>query len=247
MNLQTFLDMLLEVELSQHAFSMKDEQGRIIKLKEILGLINRGLMDLHTRFLIKKGDLYLTVDTEEKTRYDISDKDIVDFAYDVSDPDNVLTEDLPLSVIKILEVWRENGKRIHLNTIHRYMGCNTVSNDEVRMLDKTTLKFHDVKSRYYISYHKGPKLIQIPDNLDLLVLEDVEIDITLEYMDALIYFVCSRLLAINPPMEGYAAPYSPSVTYAKQFLEECQRLDDLNLEIDGTGNTAHRFYDSTFP
>ena len=48
-------------------------------------------------------------------------------------------------------------------------------------------------------------------------------------------------------MEGYAAPYSPSVTYAKQFLEECQRLDDLNLEIDGTGNTAHRFYDSTFP
>ena len=83
--------------------------------------------------------------------------------------------------------------------------------------------------------------------MDLLVLEDVEIDITLEYMDALIYFVCSRLLAINPPMEGYAAPYSPSVTYAKQFLEECQRLDDLNLEIDGTGNTAHRFYDSTFP
>lgn len=235
MKLSTFLEMLTEVELSQHIFGGLDEDGKLLKGYELVNLINRGLEDIHTRFLIKKGELYLNVDTSVRERYDVSDEDYV------------LTEDFPLNIIKILEVWDMCGNPMHLNTIHRRKGCGEVCANEIQMLDKTTLIFNSCCGQYKIIYHKGPDLIDKPRSLDMFRPEKIELDISLEYVDALIYYVASRLFSINPPMEGYAAPYSPSITYSRKYEEECNRLKDLNFEIDGTGDVSQRFYDSTFP
>lgn len=235
MKLSTFLEMLTEVELSQHIFGGLDEDGRLLKRYELVNLINRGLEDLHTRFLIKKGELYLNVDTSVRERYDVSDESLI------------LTEDIPLNIIKILEVWDECGEQMSFNTIHRRRGCGEVCGNEIQMLDKTTLIFNRCCGCFKVIYHKGPDLLKKPVSVDRFQPEKMELDISLEYIDALIYYVVSRLFSINPPMEGYAAPYSPSITYSRKYEEECNRLKDLNFEIDGTGDVSQRFYDSTFP
>lgn len=235
MKLNRFLELLSEVELSQHIFGDVDEQGKLIKSMELIGLINRGLEDIHTRFMLKKGELYLNVDTSLRTRYDITDESVV------------LSEDTPLNVIKILEVWDECGNKQHLGRIHRSKNCMFMGCNEIELLNQTTLSFINVCGTYYIVFHQGPDLIDKPASVEYFRPERIELDIPLEFVDALIYYICSRLYAINLPMEGYAAPYSPSVTYLKKYEEEVQRLKDFNMDIDGVEDTSHRFYDSTFP
>lgn len=235
MKLNRFLEMLSEVELSQHVFGDADEQGKLINSMELIGLINRGLEDIHTRFMLKKGELYLNVDTSRRTRYDITDESLI------------LTPDVPLNVIKILEVWDECGNKQHLGRIHRSKNCMFMGHNEIELLNQTTLSFNCECGTYYIVFHQGPELIERPKSIEEFQPERIELDIPLEFVDALIYYICSRLYAINLPMEGYAAPYSPSVTYLKKYEEEIQRLKDFNMDIDGVEDTSHRFYDSTFP
>ena len=234
MNLKTFLDMLTEVELSQHIFG-QTEQDKLVKGYELINLINRGLVDIHSRFILKKGDILLEVDSCLRR------------SYDITDPSIILSEEHQPNILKILEAWDECGNKLHLNTIHRYVACNTVHSNYVQLSNKTTLMFDNYTGCVRVVYHRGADPIKKPKSLDKFHPELLRLDIDLEYIDALIYYVCARLFSINLPMEGYAAQYSPSVTYHKKYEAECARLKDLNFEIDGTENQSHRFYDSTFP
>lgn len=234
MNLKTFLDMLTEIELSQHIFG-QTEEDKLVKGYELINLINRGLGDIHTRFVLKKGELFLNVDPCSR------------YSYDITDTNLVLSEQPDPNILRILEVWDECGNKVHLNTIHRYTGCATACANVIQLIDKTTLKTSNYCGTLNVIYQKGADLIKKPNSLELFRPELLNIDIDLEYIDALIFYVCARLFSVNLPMEGYAAQYSPSVTYHRKYEEECARLKDLNFEIDGTDDQSQRFHDSTFP
>lgn len=226
--------MLTEIELSQHIFG-QTEEDKLVKGYDLINLINRGLEHLHTRFLIKKGELRINVGHNLRYRHDITNEDYI------------LTPDVPLNIIKVLEVWDECGNRVRMNTHHRSRAENTNKEESVQMVSNTLLQFDNCHGCYTIIFHAGPKLIKKPATIEYFDPELLELDISLEYIDALIFYVCARLFSVNLPMEGYAAQYSPSVTYHKKYEEECQRLKDLNFEIDGTDDQSQRFYDSTFP
>lgn len=226
--------MLTEIELSQHIFG-QTEEDKLVKGYELINLINRGLGDIHTRFVLKKGGLSLNVNPHHR------------YSYDITDINLVLSEQADPNILRILEVWDDCGNKVHLNTIHRYTGCATTCANVIQMTDKTTLKITNYCGTLNVVYQKGADLIKKPRSLELFNPELLNIDIDLEYIDALIYYVCARLFSVNLPMEGYAAQYSPSVTYRKKYEEECQRLKDLNFEIDGTDDQSQRFHDSTFP
>ena len=51
MNLKTFLEMLTEIELSQHIFG-QTEEDKLVKGYELINLINSGLRDIHSRFIL---------------------------------------------------------------------------------------------------------------------------------------------------------------------------------------------------
>ena len=235
MNLRTFLDMLIEVELSQHVFGSLNIDESLVKQLELINLINRGLEQLHMRFIIKKGELAISVNNSSKYRYDIKDENLI------LSPDNVQT------IIKVLEVWDSCGNPIGIDTLHRSKGYCVDKEESVQRVNQTTLMFNNCCGCYHIIYQQGPTLIKKPIEGEEFSPELVELDIPMEFIDALIYYVSSRLFSINPPMDGNAAAYSSGIVYTKRYEEELARLRDLNLEIDGVGDTLQRFNASRFP
>jgi hypothetical protein len=235
MNLKTFLDMLVETELSQHVFGSLDEDEVLVKKYELINLINRGLENLHTRFVIKKGEVRINIANNHRYRHDISDEDFV------------LTPDHKRNVIKVLEIWDEKGHPCRFNTHHRSMAHHSHKESSIQMVDNKTLIFEHCEGCYKIIFHAGPELIVKPETLELFQPENIELDISLEYIDALIYYVASRLFSVTLPMEGNAAQYSPGILYSAKFEQECQRLKELNFEIEGIGDSSQRFHSSMFP
>ena len=55
------------------------------------------------------------------------------------------------------------------------------------------------------------------------------------------------MFAVAAPLEGYAAMYSPAILYRKKYEEECIRLEASKLDLEGTGDSGQRFYDSRLP
>lgn len=235
MNLKTFLDMLIETELSQHVFGSLDEEEKLVKKYELINLINRGLENLHSRFIIKKGEIRINVANNHRYRHDITDEDFT------------LSPDYERNVIKVLEIWDECGEPCSFNTHHRSMASHSHKEKSIQMVDNKTLIFEGCEGCYRIIYHAGPKLIVKPKTIELFDPELIELDISLEYIDALIYYIASRIFSVTLPMEGNAAQYSPGILYSAKYEQECQRLKDLNFEIEGIGDRDQRFHSSMFP
>ena len=234
MRLIDFLDMLADVEFSQTAIMQKDEQGRYVKFKELIGLVNRANHLLHTRFLIKKGDAFLNVGNQDRLRFDLRDDN------------NHLSIDDTKELIKVLEVWASDGTLCRINPIYRTTKEGYLGYYDVQMVNQYTLVFGQCDGCYRIVFQKGPKLIEVPESIDEFFPEDLEIDIGFEYIDALLFYVASRFFSVSPPLEGYGAQFSPGLTYTKRYEEECMKLELLNLEIDGVGDSIERFKASKF-
>lgn len=227
--------MLTDIELSQHTFGDKDEEGNFVKQFQLIGLINRGLENIHTRFVLKKGELYIDTCSNPKYRYDLTDEEYI------------LSLDADTHIVKVLEVWNECGDKLQINSLRRRNNICDEREASVQMVNKTTMVFDACPGIYRVVFQSAPKFIERPKEGETFYPERLELDLPLEYIDALIYYVASRLFSINQPMEGNAAPYSPGIVYSKRFEEECARLTEYNLEIDGIGDRVQRFRDSMFP
>lgn len=235
MNLELFLDNLADVEFSQHTLLEKDEQGRYINYKKLINLINRATDMLHNRFLIKKGEIFLNICKYNKLRYNLKDESYY------------LGLDNTRELIKILEVWADDGTRCNLNPLYRDTINGNIGYYDVQMMDQFTLVFGQCRGCYRIIFQKGPKYLEVPDTIEEFYPEDMEIDISKEFIDALSFYIASRMFSVNPPLEGYGAQFSPSIMYTRKYEEECDKLQILNLEIDGLGLEADRFQRSNFP
>lgn len=226
MKLLEFLDSLADLELSQVNFSNKDEFGRLVKQNALISLINRGVRELHTKFIIKRGELRINVENVNSYRVDIRDKA------------KVLTPDLDGEIIKVIQVFDECGNDVDFNTIDRRQDC---LGNTIEQYDKTTLIFRRCCGCYTIYYQLGAKTIDKDK-----VYESTEIDLPVEFKTALIYYIAANIHAINPMTNEYAVSLSPSIVYARKYKEELMELYNLNLEVSFTGNKNQRFRDSDF-
>lgn len=226
MKLLEFLDMLSDMELSQINYGKKDEKGKFIYQDSLVGLINRGLQELHQKFIIRKGEAIVNVNKSKNYRVDITDNKYV------------LNPDSHRNIIKIIQIFNSCGQDIDFNTINRN---NCYPLEQIQLINKTTLIFDKCFGCYKVISQLGPKLLN-----NKYIDYDTDIDIPLEFINALVYYVAMNLHAINPSKQEYANVISPTVTYAKRYKEEIAELKALGMDIDGMGNNYQRMRDSSF-
>lgn len=220
--------MLSDLELSQLSFGNKDEQGKFIKLDALIRIINRGVTELHNIFLLSKGELIL--DIKERRGYRVN----------IRDESNTLSIDDLNRINKIIQIFNPCGIDIDFNKTNRHDFC---LEENVYMIDKHTLVFNRCCGMYKIIFQYSPQLIVIKDNYEW----DKEIiDLPIEFTNALVYYVTMNLHSINPSKQEYTTAVSPSINFARKYNEELKRLKELNVEIDGLGNSTHRFRESSF-
>lgn len=227
MKLKEFLDMLSELELSQINYGKKDEEGKLIKQDALIRIINRGVTSLHTLFELSRGELVVDVSNKSGFRVDITNEDYV------LSPDDVNR------ITKVIQIFNPCGEDVDFNTINRHF--YDLGEEQVYLTNKTTLTFTNCFGCYRVIYEYSPKLIEIKDSYNC-----EEIDLPIEFTNALVYYVAMNLHAIIPFKQEYAKETSPAIQYSKKYNDELMILKNMNIEIGGTGNTTQRFRDSSF-
>lgn len=240
-SLEEFIQDLIEVEFSQHQMKVVDETtGMPVYINTFINLINQGLLALHRRFLLKKGIVMLQTQGD-RLRYKL-----------VDEVDYLLTPDVPLNFIEVLQIFDSNGLNCPFNMTNTYDvsmrgDASNTSNLNIQMANSNTLEIANCNECLRIIYRKGPTPIaRIPEE-STVDLADIYIDIDHAYLEALTYYVCQRMFAVAPILEGYGAAYSPSIMYRKKYEEECQRLESEHVDLTGTGNAGQRFHFSNMP
>lgn len=220
--------MLNDLELSQINFGNKDTQGKFPKQDALIRIINRGVTELHNNFLISKGELLLNI------------KDREGYRVDITNDNNVLSPDDINRIHKVLQIFNPCGVDLDFNQTNRQL-CS--HEEQVYMTNKHTLVFNRCCGIYKLIFQYAPKLIEIKEEYKW----DKEIiDLPIEFTNALVYYVTMNLHSINPSRQEYTNAVSPSINFARKYSEEVRRLKELNVEIDGLGNSTQRFRESSF-
>lgn len=228
MKLKEFLDMLSDLELSQINFGQKNEEGKIEKQDALIRIINRGVTELHSRFLLSKGEMLL----------DISNK--MGYRVNLKDESYLLSPDDVNRIHKVLQVFNPCGFDVDFNQVNRH---SCFDGESITMINKYTLEFNRCCGVYRIIFQYAPKLLDIKEEYDW---EKEEIDLPIEFTNALVYYVTMNLHSINPSKQEYTNAVSPSINYARKYNEELITLKELNVEIDGLGNNTQKFRNSSF-
>lgn len=241
MNLAAFIKMIMRVEYSQHAYKNIDEEtGLPVHLEAMIDLINMGVTELHKRFLIKKGVAIAQV-CGDRLRYTMEDG-----------ADFLLTPDVPLNFLEVLQVFDSSGEPCLIDATQRYRNRGAFRGNErlnIRFVNLKTFEVESCNECLEIIYRKnGDTIPQVEEVAPAeYKLEHYEIDLPSTYLDALIYYTAARIFSTAPVLDGYAAAYSPNLLYRKKFDEECARLELLKLDLEGTGDDQQRFASNMFP
>ena len=235
--LKEFIDRLTDVEFSQHQLSAVYDKNADKKLMNtFISLVNQGLVELHRRFLLKKGVIQFQI-KDDKYRYRISDES----------PD-VLSADVPLNFIEVLQIFDDCGNNVPFNNTNRYENdCKYDNRLNIQFTDRDTFTTDACHACIKIVYRKGPEKIPRVEEVEYFNPERYDLDIDYSYLDALTFYCAQRMFAVAAPLEGYAAMYSPAILYRKKYEEECMRLEASKLDLEGTGDSGQRFYDSRLP
>lgn len=240
-SLEEFITRLIEIEFSQHQMNAVDEETGLPQyLNTYISLINQGLIDLHRRFLIKKGTVMLQTQGD-RLRYRL-----------VDEVDYLLTPDVPLNLMEVLQIFDSAGRNCPMNNTNMYDVDTTVdpsneSNINIQFVNSNTLEITSCNECLRIIYRKGPNPIPRVKDVTKYKPDEIMVDIDYVYLDALTYYVAQRMFAVAAPIEGYGAAYAPSILYRKKYEEECQKLEQSKFDLEGTGSAGQRFHQSMMP
>ena len=244
MTLQEIFDQLTHGELSQISIGGA-EQGKIDKKNyaAIINHINLALSTIYKRFSLKQGRVLLGL-VPGKTRYEIHNKfaqsnvdseELVKYLRDSQDP---YRNDL----LKIERVLTEDGHDLVLNdetTPYALLTPNyktlLVPLDIVERKQglPDELKTGVLDLVYRANHHK----LILKDEWGVDYFDELEVELPDAYLEALLYFVASR---INNPI-GMTNEFHAGNSYSAKYEQECARLEMLNLEVDqGYQNTRLR-------
>lgn len=244
MNIQEIFDQLTHGELSQISIG-GGEQGKVDKSNyaAVINHINLALTALYKRFNLKSGRLRLEM-VPGKTQYQIhsrfaqSNLDSVEttkYLLDTSDP---FKDDL----LKIEQVLSENGTDMVLNDgSYQYSlvtpNYRTLSVPEGIVERKADLPEDYKTSTLDLVYRANHHKLILKDEWGIDYFDELEVDLPDAYLEALLYFIASR---VNNPI-GMTNEFHAGNSYAAKYEQECARLEMQNLQVDrGHQNTRLR-------
>ena len=194
--------------------------------------VNQGLAALHKKFFLKDGEIHLALQVDQ-VRYVLDSlfaesntrsQEPVKYILDTGNP---FLDD----IIKIEAIHDDlNDKIVPLNVLH--------DPNSVRTTDYRTLLFPEVTEAGLIrrvSYKKGHRRLVAADWENP---ERTEIDLPYSHLQALIYYIASRLLN---PLGGNEQGNHEGKYYMGLYLKEIQDLTGEGLEIESDFN-AQKFY-----
>lgn len=227
MNLQQVFDYLADGELSQVFMGIGDG-GRVPveNYGKLISSINLGLTDLHRRFLLKERVLEVEL-VDALTKYYLKSEygesstssQPVKYIKDTSDP---FTDDL----IKIERILDDEGVEIALNVVDD--PCS------IRTPDMTTLVVpEELETQSLLVYYRAnhPNLSTSQATTDPSL---VEVNLPITHLQALLYFVASRVL--NPV--GMTNEFHEGNSYLAKYEAACAAIMNGGVLVDTQGDNT---------
>lgn len=227
MTLQEIFDQLGQSELSQLNLGGDGTGINESNWEKVLTQVNRGLTELHKRFLIKEGRVTLAMQTGQRA-YLLHPRHALTTAveagmtkYLLDSMDEPFTGDL-LKVERVLTAEGEdlllNGGGDQWDLAQRSVRTPTYN----RLILPTDLPVQELTVIYRADH---PRLVKTPGYFNLA---DVEVELPRTHAEALMYFVASRLFS---PMglSGNTA-YHEGNNYQSMFEAACQLLENQDYQ-----------------
>lgn len=174
----------------------------------LIAHVNMGLNALFKRFNLKEGRVNIPLVPGTLT-------------YSVNTPD----------VFKIERVYTKEGWELGLNDEADYYSCFTPSTNMLRVSADVVAQSKDIPlelktTELEVVYRANHPLIVLQNgtlNPDL-----VEVELPYGHLEALLYFIASR---VNNPI-GMGVEFNAGNNWAAKYEQECQKLEVFNLRID---------------
>lgn len=206
MKLSEIYDALATGELKNLRLS-EDNQITAQGRKVLLSSINAGLTDLYTRFLLKKNDIEMSYN-KSREQYRIGRADLIEIL-------SVKLNDVELKV--------NHADGYHLldpATIHIDKG-----------IERSYLHSADELNVLTVVYKANHKKLTEED-----ILLDSDVELPDSYLNALLYFVASRLFASIPnQLDG---DVNEGLRYSKRYFDEINMLINQGVDVDGINEFA---------
>ena len=227
MKLQDIFDQLSAGEFSQ--LSMGGAPAGVIddsNYGRVLNHVNLGLTALFSRFTLKKGQLALSLQPGQ-THYKLTSayavnarrsKEPVRYILDTAaDP---FMDD----VIKVEQVWTDQGVELGLNDANDPMAVSTPSALVLRVPEGLTFETLTVD---YRATH--PKLVVSMGYFDPT---RIPVQLPQTHLEALLFYVASR---VNNPI-GMTGEFHAGNSYYARYEQACQWLEGKGLQVDQGGS-----------
>lgn len=189
-------------------------------MPRLLNLINQGLLDLHKRFELQRKTQPLEV-VEGDVRYVLR-----------GEGDDLL---------ELLEILVENFHGI--SPVTRVNHPKYLRPDVplcYMMVSPTTVRFNHPLNNlmdFSISYKaRHPKIVV--DDFETVDTTKVEIDLPMAYLEALSFYVASKVIV---PIDNNLGNPQEGSNYRAMYEQACQALEFQGLDIDDAAHSDHRF------
>lgn len=216
MKLAELFNQLAYGELSQTFVGEMNTDGELNEdqYPKLLASINMGLTALHKRFNLREGRLAFPLTTAGNV-YKLTVTDIH----------------------KIERVYTAEEFELSLNDGNDPFSCYTPRMDTLRVPKKIVNKDQDIPDKYktdgLVVVYRANHPILAPVR-GLINPETLIVDLPYSHLEALLYFVASR---IHNPI-GLVNEFNAGNNWAAKYEQECQKLEGLNLEVDAEHNNT---------
>lgn len=222
--LKDIFNLLATGEFSNIALAV-DGRGELQEKEypKVVGHINLGLIELHKRFNLFQKELRLYVRPDIQRYYLREDKvgslnNMGKRVY-ILEPDEE-DENGFLNIVEVTGAYDSTGESIDLNNRKSTPMINQVATDTLKITKVTSPTYIDIE------YQAFPDKIVIDDDFDP---EDVELNISDNIVEALLYYVAGRVYKPTGSNESTAGA-DKSASYDSKYELACQKLDLLGLE-----------------
>lgn len=239
MKLSEIFNQLTTGELSQlHIGDASNGLVREEDYPKLVNHVNLGLAALYRRFPIKEGRINLILQPGQ-TSYTLvsgyaihSKRTRFPTKYLEDSVDDPFDDDIN----KIERVITDKGYELDLNIEGSDKSCFTPTVNVLRVPQVLVLPEFDkpnwaIASKLEVVYRSGHPLIAV--GLGIFNPERIEVELPYAYLEALLYFIASR---VHNPV-GMGTEFNAGNTYAMKYESACAELENLNLKTDQAKET----------
>lgn len=228
MLLQEVFDQLCVAELNN--ISVVDQATKQINpedYRKVATAINAGLTQLHTRFLLRKGQLDVQLHPDVRT-YQLASRNMIPSAGEASAAKYVWPAmDFRDNLLKIQQVFDDQGRELSMNNHSTYFSVSETAIDTI-VVPENLYDKHDVR-KLRIVYRQNHKMI--PTCCDDLDPESYGLTLPRSHLWALCLFVAARM---HIPIGLQDATYSGN-SFMSLFGAECDRLEITGIQVKDIG------------